>query len=383
MLRAENIDDARATAALFTREEAGEPEQHLRDMQASWYELEVGSALARRVTTGTPSELRELAGPALKLFLSVEKHFSDFVEDQFDFHTYCVRKMTLRAYVSVLKLEDNIRGHKAFVKACCQAAELYLLLHKADSAEVAKPQEAVDPKLAKALAKREKAKAAKAKRKAEADAKAAEAAAKSDETKKKLPKRDADEDPKGEKLAALEPLKEATRLSKALEKYAASSVETHALAFDVSMVREKPLLALRALRRLSKQSDQRAFVVRLARLTQARPAMTLTATVASVLDAELKDLSGGDCVAFVRGFAARRPLLRDRSAAARALHVLGVAEPSLVLQGDASHPDMAKPLPVRDFAEALAALQAVDATAAASFREECQRRFPGADFLNN
>ena len=69
MLRADDVDNARATAALFTREEAGEPEQHLRDMQASWYELEVGSALARRVTSGSPAELRELAGPALKLFL--------------------------------------------------------------------------------------------------------------------------------------------------------------------------------------------------------------------------------------------------------------------------------------------------------------------------
>ena len=249
------------------------------------------------------------------------------------------------------------------------------------STQVAKPQEAVDPKVAKALAKREKAKAAKAKRKAESEAKAQAEAAKNDDSKKKLPKRDADEDPKGEKLAALEPLKEATRLSKALEKYAAASVETHALAFDVSMVRDRPLLALRALRRLSKQGDQRAFVVRLARLSKARPAMTLTDTVARVLDAELKDLSGGDCVAFLRGFAERRPALRDRSATCRALHVLGVAEPSLVLQAGASNPDLAKPLPVRDFAEALAALQAVDATAAASFREECERRFPGADFL--
>ncbi len=160
-----------------------------------------------------------------------------------------------------------------------------------------------------------------------------------------------------------------------------TQVETHALAFDVSMVRDKPLLALRALRRLAAQSDQRAFVVRLARLTQARPSMNLADIVARVLDAELKELSGGDCVAFLRGFAERRPALRDRNAACRALHVLGVAESSLVLQADASSPDMAKPLPVRDFADALAALQAVDATAAASFREECERRFPGADFL--
>ena len=94
------------------------------------------------------------------------------------------------------------------------------------STQVAKPQEAVDPKVAKALAKREKAKAAKAKRKAESEAKDQAEAAKNDDSKKKLPKRDADEDPKGEKLAALEPLKEATRLSKALEKYAASAVET-------------------------------------------------------------------------------------------------------------------------------------------------------------
>ena len=65
----------------------------------------------------------------------------------------------------------------------------------------------------------------------------------------------------------------------------------------------------------------------------------------------------------------------------QALQHLGVSESSLILQADAANPDNAKPLPVTDFADALSALQAVDATAAASFREECQRRFPGADFL--
>jgi peptide alpha-N-acetyltransferase len=51
-------------------------------------------------------------GKALKKFVAIEKHFDDFADDQFDFHTYCIRKMTLRAYVAVLRLEDHIWGHK-------------------------------------------------------------------------------------------------------------------------------------------------------------------------------------------------------------------------------------------------------------------------------
>ena len=76
-------------------------------------------------------------------------------------------------------------------------------------------------------------------------------------------------------------------------------------------------------------------------------------------------------------------VMRERSAAARAMHVLGASDPSLILQADAANPDMAKPLPVRDFEDALATLRDGDGAAAGTFREECQRRFPGADFLNN
>ena len=36
------------------------------------------------------------------------------IEDQFDFHTYCLRKMTLRAYIELLRCEDTIYKHKVF-----------------------------------------------------------------------------------------------------------------------------------------------------------------------------------------------------------------------------------------------------------------------------
>ncbi len=65
---------------------------------------------------------------ALKMFLHVFKHFEDFQEDQFDFHTYCLRKMTLRAYVEMLRMEDELYHHIYYSKAAWGAVETYLLL---------------------------------------------------------------------------------------------------------------------------------------------------------------------------------------------------------------------------------------------------------------
>ena len=53
---------------------------------------------------------------ALKILLATVKHFDDFVEDQFDFHAYCVRKMTLRAYVQMLRMEDSIHENIFYSK---------------------------------------------------------------------------------------------------------------------------------------------------------------------------------------------------------------------------------------------------------------------------
>ena len=52
------------------------------------------------------------------------QHFSEIIEDQFDFHTYCMRKMTLRAYVGLLRLEDVLRQHPFYFKASKLAIEV-------------------------------------------------------------------------------------------------------------------------------------------------------------------------------------------------------------------------------------------------------------------
>lgn len=275
LLRAGRISDGRRTAAMFTKPEAGDSELHLKEMQAHWYELEVGYALARDGQVG----------PALKKFVAVLEHFTEFIDDQFDFHTYCVRKMTLRAYVSVLRFEDRVKGHVAFRRAAVAAARVYLGIHDAKvGAEEAKakasleektetPEEAAksaeDAAAAKAKAKREKMKLRKAR--AKDAARAAEDSSQSNNATgttsenaggSKAAKQAEDDDPYGEKLLsnARDPLVEASDLADQLEKYAPSKPETHALAYDIAERKGKLLLATRSLCRLESREKKSKIV---------------------------------------------------------------------------------------------------------------------------
>lgn len=54
----------------------------------------------------------------------MEKHYADITEDQFDFHSYCLRKMTLRAYIEMLKFQDRLHSHTYFHKAAAGAIRL-------------------------------------------------------------------------------------------------------------------------------------------------------------------------------------------------------------------------------------------------------------------
>merc|ERR1712113_800313 len=93
--------------------------ESLNEMQCMWFQTESALAFQRRGQFGE----------ALKKCLEVERHFTEIVEDQFDFHTYCTRKMTLRSYVELLRLEDVLRSHRFYKKAAHCAINVYLLLH--------------------------------------------------------------------------------------------------------------------------------------------------------------------------------------------------------------------------------------------------------------
>jgi peptide alpha-N-acetyltransferase len=65
---------------------------------------------------------KRAVGLALKNYDRVDRIFGAYVEDQMDFHGYCLRRGTLGAYLDMLTLEDKMRGHASFVKAAVGAA---------------------------------------------------------------------------------------------------------------------------------------------------------------------------------------------------------------------------------------------------------------------
>ncbi|KAL2720447.1 hypothetical protein V1478_010713 [Vespula squamosa] len=118
MLRANLIKEAEETCGKFTREGVLAME-NLNEMQCMWIQMEAAHAYQRLGKYGE----------ALKKCHEVDRHFSEIIEDQFDFHTYCMRKMTLRSYVGLLRLEDVLRAHPFYFKAAKCAMEVYLRLH--------------------------------------------------------------------------------------------------------------------------------------------------------------------------------------------------------------------------------------------------------------
>jgi len=368
LLRNGEMEKAEKTVVLFTKE--GDQVSNLNEMQCMWWAIECGKAYMKK----------KQYGQALKKLTSVEKYFTDFNEDQFDFHSYCLRKMTLRSYYAMLMNSEKIRNNKNFLKAAEAVVKCYLAIHES-------PQAANDDEYAGMDEKeKKKAKAKKAKadaRKKEEEKKAATAGKKGDkkpEAKAEKKKKDEDDDPNGSKLLQKNPLEECLRYVDLLQKYQPLSLLTHCLAYDVYSKMERPLGMVKALRNAAKIDKNAAelhprlcdFYGRLG-----SGALKLSAIGKVVVDELSTDteLLGKQTIQDINKayVAANTTDAPRRAAGAMGMVSLGAKPAAVVgtlsdLSGDG--------VTVAHAYEVMAMLEGLDKAGAAKFKEACAGKFP-------
>uniref|UniRef100_A0A182J3Q8 N-alpha-acetyltransferase 15, NatA auxiliary subunit n=1 Tax=Anopheles atroparvus TaxID=41427 RepID=A0A182J3Q8_ANOAO len=296
MLRANQIKEAEEICAKFTREGVSAME-NLNEMQCMWFQTECALAFQRM----------EKWGEALKKCHEVDRHFSEIIEDQFDFHTYCMRKMTLRSYVELLRLEDVLRRHPFYFRAAKCAIEVYLrLFDKPLAAESTAEELDIEnlppPELKKLRNKQRKAQ----KKKAEQESAQAKEHQKKEAYYKKLYQEGDPEAPQldelvPEKLARPDdPLEKAIEFLKPLQQLAKANIETHLMAFEIYLRRNKLLLMLQSLKR-ARQIDPNnpvlhGCIVRFYRVLEQRLASkedVVDENVKIVIDRERENLFHG------------------------------------------------------------------------------------------
>ena len=253
MLRANKIAEAEAMCGKFTRE--GVPAvDNLNEMQCMWFQSECALAYQRLGKFGEN----------LKKCSEIDRHFSEIIEDQFDFHTYCMRKMTLKAYVDLLRLENQLRSHKFYEKSATVAIKTYIRLHDRPLQEADSNNEKNIDKMDPSELKKLKNKAKKAKRKAEQEKAMADQDKKRKELHNKNKKKTEEEmdSPAKDELIPdkLErpddPMEEAMRFLTPLLTLANKNINTHLLAFEIYYRKGKVLLMLRSLKQaLAVQPD--------------------------------------------------------------------------------------------------------------------------------
>uniref|UniRef100_A0A182NG76 N-alpha-acetyltransferase 15, NatA auxiliary subunit n=1 Tax=Anopheles dirus TaxID=7168 RepID=A0A182NG76_9DIPT len=297
MLRANHIEEAEEICAKFTRE--GVPAmENLNEMQCMWFQTECALSYQRL----------EKWGDALKKCHEIERHFAEIIEDQFDFHTYCMRKMTLRSYVGLLRLEDVLRRHPFYFKAAKCAIEVYLRLFDKPLADESAVEELDIENLPAHELKKLRNKQRKAQKKKEQElAQWKENQKKEQASKKQLLAGDGDpEAPQldeliPEKLARPDdPLEKAIEFLKPLQQLAKDNIETHLMAFEIYLRRNKLLLMLQSLKRARKLDASNPLlhscIVRFYRALEQRLASTVDAvdpSVRIVIDRERANLFDG------------------------------------------------------------------------------------------
>ncbi|ODQ63767.1 N-terminal acetyltransferase A, auxiliary subunit [Nadsonia fulvescens var. elongata DSM 6958] len=236
LLRAGDIDTAVEVVSLFTKNDnEGKGVADLHDMQGLWFLKEQADAYNNAGNKGM----------ALKRFHAIEEVFKEFHDDQFDFHFYCTRKGTIRAYLDMVHWEDKLHGLKHYKRAARGAVEIYLSLYDQEkngqaNGGVSSVDDGLTPEERKKLVRKAKKE-------------------KSKELKKEMEQLESkeivDEDPFGHKLlAAKDPLEQALKLWKPVQTEAlsaADAVDAGKLACEIFARQGKYLLAMQAINKAS------------------------------------------------------------------------------------------------------------------------------------
>ena len=236
-LRNNENDKALDTLSKFTRNEtAGGPLGDLHDMQCIWFLTEDGQAYLRQ---------RKI-GMALKRFHSALNVFDIWQEDQFDFHNFSLRKGMIRAYIEMLRWEDQLRDHPFYSKMAISAVQAYIMLHDTPDLAHGPMMNGVNGKDGGADAAERKKALKKAKReqqkmeKAEADKKEALKASKASAKGADGENKKDDPDPLGKALAETkEPLVEAMKFLNPLLEFSPENIEVQHVGFEVFMRRSE------------------------------------------------------------------------------------------------------------------------------------------------
>lgn len=233
-LRNDENETALKTMSKFTRNEAvGGPLGDLHDMQCLWYLTEDGESYLRQGNTGL----------ALKRFTSIADIFDIWHEDQFDFHSFSLRKGQIRAYVDMVRWEDHLRDHPFFTRAAISAVKIYLKLADNQTQGPSPTNKTAEEEKADALERKKAAKKAKKEQerreKEEADKKALNAAKKANATAEDESKKE-DLDPQGLKLLETkEPLEASLKFLTPLLEFSPKNMDAQNLGFEVHFRRRR------------------------------------------------------------------------------------------------------------------------------------------------
>ena len=162
----------------------------------------------------------------------VSSIFETWQEDQFDFHTFSLRKAQIRAYVDMIRWEDRLKEHPFFARAAIDAVKIYVALY--DHPELAQeslpngPSTGGDAKAAKKAREKEDKEQAE---RIQADRKVA---AKKGNIGADGEIKKSDEDPRGRKLLETkQPLQEAMKFLSPLLDFGGDNIEAQHVGFEI------------------------------------------------------------------------------------------------------------------------------------------------------